>query len=370
MGEHMNNTSPRVQKGSQVSFPLEVQQLIAGLEDGVVLTEGEWLAGANPALGRMLGLPAEGLVGRRTAEFFCDSEGRPLRELARSDAIRLRDRRGGLVPALVRELGSGVFLVADRSRESRLEAEVWRLSQRLCRLDQASRVPESLQGEAAGMIEHEIRTATTAIRGYLRMLVKDQAGEINPTQRTYLRESLCATERIQALLDDLLEMATPDAPGVLRVLRKPERLGPILDAAVAATRPLLEQRRVRLKVELDVEPDEILADARRLGQVIVNLLSNATKFTPKGTEVRVATSLVELERGGFLCFSVEDRGPGVQAEEVERIFEPFVRGRLANGGVGLGLAICRKIVEAHGGKIEAVPSLGHGLFRVLLPLDR
>jgi signal transduction histidine kinase len=165
-------------------------------------------------------------------------------------------------------------------------------------------------------------------------------------------------------------MATPDAPGVLRVLRKPERLGPILDAAVAATRPLLEQRRVRLKVELDVEPDEILADARRLGQVIVNLLSNATKFTPKGTEVRVATSLVELERGGFLCFSVEDRGPGVQAEEVERIFEPFVRGRLANGGVGLGLAICRKIVEAHGGKIEAVPSLGHGLFRVLLPLDR
>ena len=368
----MDTAVPKARNGSIGSSSLDVQQVIEGLEDGVVLTQGGRVTGANPALGRLLGLEAKDLVGHQTAEFLCDTEGRPLHELTRSDAVRLRDARGSLVPVILRELGPGMFLVADRSRESRLEGEVWRLTRELQRVGQDGCVPDVLQGEIAAMIEHETRTASTAIRGYLRMLLEGRGGDINPTQRSYLLESLRASERIQVLLDNLLEMSTPNDPALLRIIRKPERLHSILNAARATVTPFLEERDVRLDLELDVEGDEILADAARLEQVIVNLVSNAAKFGPRSARICVATRLVELDGGEWLCLSVEDEGPGIHAEEAARIFEPFFRGRLAadcqGGGVGLGLAICRKIVEAHGGTIEAVSSLGHGLFRILLPL--
>jgi signal transduction histidine kinase len=368
----MDTAAPEAQKGSIGPVSLDVRQVVEGLEDGVMLTEEGRVTGANRALGRMLGLDAKDLVGRRTAEFLCDTEGRPLHELARSDAVRVRDARGGLVPVVLRELGPGMFLVADRSRESRLEDEVWRLSRQLRRVGEGGCLPEVLQGEIAAMIEHETRTASTAIRGYLRMLLDGRAGDITPTQSSYLLESLRASERVQELLDNLLEMTTPDDPSALRIIRKPERLHAIVNAARATVRPFLEQRDVRLDLELDVEGDEILADAARLEQVIVNLVTNAVKFGPRNARIGLATRLVELDGGQWLSLSVEDEGPGIHPEEAARIFEPFIRGRLAadgqGGGVGLGLAICRKIVEAHGGTIEAVPSLGHGLFRILLPL--
>jgi signal transduction histidine kinase len=103
----------------------------------------------------------------------------------------------------------------------------------------------------------------------------------------------------------------------------------------------------------------------------VNLLANAAAFSPEGAPVRVATELAELPTGSVLQIAVVDSGPGVARADAERIFAPFVQGHrsvgVASGGVGLGLAICRRIVRAHGGEICAVPDVGYGLFRVTLP---
>ncbi len=351
---------------------LGVHELIEGLEDGVILTDGRnRVTGANPALGRMLGLSREGLLGRRTADFFCDTEGRPLRGLCSSDAARLRDARGALVPVVLRELAPGIYLVADRSRESRLEGEVWRLSQQLLRRAGEGRLPDLIQGEVPAMIEHEIRTASTAVQGYLRMLLAGEGRELTKAQRGFAEEALRAAASVESLLDNLLEVSSPDAPHGLCVVRKSERLHPVVEAAVTVVRPLVEERSVKLELQLDADDDAVLADATRLEQVIVNLLTNALKFGPEGGTVAVSTSHLELEEGPWLCLSVRDQGPGVPASEAEIIFQPFVRGRLGqeagSRGVGLGLAIGRKLVEAHEGTIEAVPSLGYGLFRVLLP---
>ncbi len=342
------------------------------LEDGLLVIEGDRVVRANSALERMLGSAADGLVGRRISELFCDEQGRSLSELSGADIVRLRHARGELVAARLRPLGDdNTFLVLDRSRESRLEHEIWRLTQDLRQAQGGNEWKGPLAAEISGMIEHEIGTASTAVRGYLQMLLDERAGELSPTQRRFLEEAQRASGRISSLVDNLLEMTTPDAPGALCVVRKPTRLNAIVSAAVEVTRPLLEKRGMQLELALDADDDQLSADATRLEQVVLNLLSNAAKFGPPGSTVRVATQELELAGGRWLCLTTQDEGPGVGDAEREQIFQPFVRGQAASvtnaDGVGLGLAICRKIVEAHGGTIEAVPVPGQGLLRVLLP---
>jgi two-component system OmpR family sensor kinase len=290
--------------------------------------------------------------------------------LAPGDAVRVRDASGELVPVSIRAVGSGCFIVIDRSRERRLEREVWRLAEELRRLGHAPRGFPSHE-EVLGMIEHEIRTAATVIRGYTRMLLDERVGPVNPTQRSFLAEARLGTERITALLDNLLELASLECQGALRVVRRPEKLHPILADAVAQARPLLAERGLRAELRFDASEDSVLADAARVQQVIVNLLANAAKFGREGTSVRVETA-TDAEKRAILI-SVSDEGPGVSAEEAESIFRPFVQGRAAaaagGGGVGLGLAICQRIVCAHDGTIEAIAEPGGAVFQVSLPLD-
>ena len=372
----MGSTTEPQKPATGISSPAdragELEHLIEALEDGVLRTREGKVVGANSALERMLGLPPGEVLGRSAAGLFCDTEGSPISELASMDAVCLRDAHGGLVPVSTRQLDPDTYLVLDRTRERRLEGEVWRLTQELRRQENPGERGVLLGAEMPSMLEHEIRTAITAIRGYLQMLLKEKAGEVNPTQRRFLEEARRATDRISNLLGNLLELTLPDAPDTLRVLRKPVRLHTIVHEAADAMRPLLDERGIKIHYELEAEDDEVLADPRRVEQVLINLLANAAKFGPKGSVVQIASDNLELDGKRWVCISFRDTGPGVSEEEREQIFQPFVRGRAAaevsSEGVGLGLAICRKIMQAHGGTIDVVPSLEHGLFRVLLPL--
>jgi two-component system sensor histidine kinase KdpD len=209
------------------------------------------------------------------------------------------------------------------------------------------------------------------IRGYTRMLLDERVGPVNSAQQRFLVEARRGTERITALLDNLLELASLECHGALRVVRRPERLHAILETALEQARPLLAERSMRSEARFAAPEDAVLADAARVQQVIVNLLANAAKFGPEGSLVRVETATDPESRA--LVVSVVDEGPGVSAEEADRIFQPFVQGAAAaaagGAGVGLGLAICRRIVEAHGGSIEAVAGRRGGVFRVWLPVQ-
>lgn len=372
MGSTTEAPKPGIGMSSPADSASQLEQLIEALENGVLRIREGKVVGANSALERMLGLPRGEVLGLSAAGLFCDTEGSPISELASMDAVCLRDAHGGLVPASTRQLGPDTYLVLDRTRERRLEGEVWRLSQELRRQENPSEQGVLLGAEMPSMLEHEIRTAITAIRGYLKMLLKEKAGEVNPTQRRFLEEARRATDRISNLLDNLLELTLPDAPDTLRVLRKPVRLHTIVHEAAEAMRPLLDERDIEIHYELEAEDYAVLADPRRMEQVLINLLANAAKFGPKGSVVQIASDNLELDGKRWVCISFQDTGPGVSEEEREQIFQPFVRGRAAaevsSEGVGLGLAICHKIMQAHGGTIEAVPSSAHGLFRVLLPL--
>jgi signal transduction histidine kinase len=344
----------------------ESAALLEALEEGVLVTEGGRVGWSNAALARMLGAPASELRGRDVAELLADEQGRPS---GPARACRVRNARGELLPVELRAAGARTWLVRDRTRERRLETEVFRLARGL---GAANPPPGAgLPGpEFLGTIEHEIRTATTVIHGYTRMLQDGRVGALNATQAEFLRETRRASERISSLLDNLLELSSLEGSPHLRVVRKPIHLHAVIRAASDAVRPLVDERAQALELDLEAETDGLRGDAERLEQVFVNLLSNAVKFSPEGSELRVRTET--RAGGGAVEVQVIDSGPGVAREEAERIFLPFVQGSAAEfarrSGVGLGLAICRRILDAHGGTIEAVPGLGRGLFRLQLPM--
>ncbi len=224
--------------------------------------------------------------------------------------------------------------------------------------------PDPLRSEAAARVEHEVGTALTAVRGYVGLLLRESHGRLNPEQWSFASEIRRAADRVGHLVANLLELAKGrDAEPV----RKPLRLRDCLAAAAASAWPLLESRGLELADESEAVADRVVGDPDALERVFINLLANAARYAPAGSTVRIATTQAELSHGPVLCVAVSDEGEGVDESMAERIFQPYVRGGSAVAGVGLGLAVCRQIVEAHGGSIEAVPSAGYGLFRVVLP---
>lgn len=355
--------------------PGEALALLEGLEEGVLELRDGAVRWVNPALARMLARPRSSCRGLRLSDLFSDAEGRPVDSPGSTAGLRLRDAHGSLRPVSVQRVNERAVLVVDRSREARLEREVWRLAAELRRSAGEPDPASPLAAEIPGMIEHEIRTACTVIRGYIRMLAEERVGPANAAQKDFLGEMRRGTDRISALLDNLLAFAQLGDEPAFSLVRKPTSIHLLVERALAAVRPLMEERGIRATLELEGEiDDQVDADADQLEQIFINLLSNAAKFAPTGSEVRVASHLVESDGIGQICVSVQDEGPGVAADDVDRIFLPFVQGAgpagAASNGVGLGLAICRKLAAAHGGSVDAVAALGYGLFRLTVPLER
>jgi signal transduction histidine kinase len=352
----------------------EWADLVDALDRGLVRIDGPRIAAANAAFGRLAGLPAAELAGRDIAELFADAGDRPLEALEAGDGFAVRDLAGRTRPVSLRKVSESLWLVIDRERETRLESEVWRLTSELAsKRDTGAPASDApLGGEQIGMIEHEIRTAVTAVRGYLRWLGSERDRLLDSEHWSFVREARRAIERVGPLLDNLLELARSGDP--LPSSRKPTRLHDVVELALRTARPLFADRGVKIECELGASPDELLGDADRLEQVFVNLLANAAAFSPEGSRVRVVSDLAELGSGTVLQVAISDEGPGLTRADAERVFRAFVRGPRPPGGgssgVGLGLAICQRILTAHGGHVEAVPDLGYGLFRVTLPIHK
>jgi CheY-like chemotaxis protein len=154
------------------------------------------------------------------------------------------------------------------------------------------------------------------------------------------------------LVDDLLDMARITR-GQMSLHREPLELSSVAARAVEAAAPLIEQRGHVLEVDVPPSGLPVLADADRLTQVVANLLTNAAKYTPPGGHIQLRAR----ERDGGIALAVEDDGQGLPPDLVPRLFEPFVQGPRtldrSVGGLGIGLALVRSLVEAHGGRVEA-----------------
>ncbi len=219
-----------------------------------------------------------------------------------------------------------------------------------------------LRDEVLGVVAHDLRNPLSGI-----MLVADVLS--GSTDLTRTRSGVAtirrAGERMDRLIQDLLDVTKLEA-GALRLERVPLPIMPVLTEALDLLRPLADAKSVSIGATGDGALSTVLADRARLLQVLTNIGGNAVKFTPHGGRIDMRAAAVE----GRVHVSVSDTGPGIVSDEIEHVFDRFWQGRTQQRyGAGLGLAIAKGIVEAHGGRIWVESTAGSGsTFTFTLPL--
>jgi PAS domain S-box-containing protein len=198
------------------------------------------------------------------------------------------------------------------------------------------------------MISHELRTPLTSIKGFTTTLLAEDVTWDAEEQRDFIRTIHQETNRLQELIDHLLDLSRLEA-GLLPIVVEPHSLAEIIADGMPQFQ-VMAQNHV-LEIHLPADLPLIRVDARRIVQILVNLVNNAVQYAPGRTEIVIAA----VAYGQFLQVSVSDQGPGIPSAERKRVFQAFQRGaREESGtgkGAGLGLAICKGLVEAHGGRI-------------------
>jgi signal transduction histidine kinase len=242
-------------------------------------------------------------------------------------------------PAEIRELTTAFNTMAASVEHGRRELEFQ---------NEQLRESERAKSELITIVSHELRTPLSSILGYTRLLLKRDAVEDRKTLRQYVEIIHDQGERLAGLIEGFLAAEDRNGSG-LELAAKPVDLAGLVRREVdliAADSPDHE-----LSVEADAGPLTVLGDGERLAQVVINLLTNAVKYSPGGGRIRVRVH----RQGDTIMTSVKDEGLGIPAEHQARVFSKFFRGEArASGipGVGLGLALSREIVEAHGGRID------------------
>ncbi len=346
-------------------------------EDAIYIKDRDSrLLHVNPAMQHMVGKPMDQIVGHTDAEFYDDPD--------IGAAILENDRRilEGGVPQIFEESVDGpngrrVVLsskVPWRDAEGRVIGiigisrditERKRMEEELREMKEVAEAASKSKDQFLAVLSHELRTPLTAVIPALGAL-KDQ---VPPAAAEYLEMARRNVALEVRLIDDLLDV-TRIARGRIELDRKPVNLGTVIRRAAEVCAPDIESRRLEFAIEIEDPRQLVLADEARLQQVFWNLLKNSVKFTPPGGGVRVRA----WREGERAVVQVTDHGEGIEPEALGRIFNAFEQAdsiiRRKFGGLGLGLAISKAIVEMHGGSIRA-SSEGKGrgaTFTVELPV--
>lgn len=215
---------------------------------------------------------------------------------------------------------------------------------------------DELRGNLVATVAHELRTPLTSLRMAIHLLIEQTAGPLTDKQADLLYATREDCVRLQSTVDELLDLARIQG-GHIELRRQPTAVGMLVDAAVDAFRGSAEANHVLLDSEVMPGLGDLEVDRDRLHVVLSNLLANALRYTPGGGQV----SLRAVHADRHVRFEVTDTGPGIPAEYQQSIFDKFVRVPGApQGGAGIGLAIAKEIVEAHGGEIgvRSIPGQG------------
>ncbi|MBI4859619.1 MAG: GAF domain-containing protein [Candidatus Riflebacteria bacterium] len=378
---------------------LYAENVLASIADGVYTVDEEnrvvsWNLGATA----IVGYPAEEVIGRPCAEFFkhVDSKGDHLCYTDHCPFTAVRQtgqpRRQGEMFGFHRDghkvalsvstaplfdaagrFGGAVEVFRDVSRERQL-------------MNDLARASEAKSTFLAGM-SHELRTPLNAIIGFSQVLLKPRTGKLTEAQASHVTDILQSGQHLLSLINDILDLAKVESG---KIDFDPSRcsLPELVSRSLAMVTHKAVNHRIELSTKLDEGPEYIVADERKVRQILLNLLSNALKFTPDGGRVTVTARFIappEPVRGvpqpagpgecRWVAVSVSDTGVGIKNEDFRRIFEPFeqVENQYTRraGGTGLGLALTRQFVELHGGRIWVESEEGKGsCFTFTLPPAR
>jgi NtrC-family two-component system sensor histidine kinase KinB len=221
------------------------------------------------------------------------------------------------------------------------------------------RLLDDAKTNLVGTVSHELKTPLTSLRMAVYLLLEQNVGLLTPSQTELLEGARDDADRLLRILDNLLDLARLEA-GANMLDRQSLTVGKLLDEIAAEAAPLLSAARQHLEVACpaDLRSVPVRVDAGRIRHVFINFLTNAAKYSPAGGQI-----LLEAVHGdaGFIEFAVKDQGPGIPAEVIPHVFDRFYRApHQTKTGAGLGLAIAREIVVAHGGTIACASELGKG----------
>ncbi|MDQ3493310.1 MAG: ATP-binding protein [Chloroflexota bacterium] len=339
---------------------LEVEQIgrDAGLCASAILHDGPWVINDAPRDPRALANPL--VAGEFGLEFYAGvplktSEGHNLGTLCILD-FQARE----LTPSQTASLEDLAAMVMN-------ELELRLASRRAAEL---AREREQIQDAFAGMLSHELRTPATTIYAATKMLSRDPTVMSSARARDLLPDITGETERLLRLIEDLLVLTRVER-GLLETAQEPVLLQRVLPKVVEQEGKRWPERTIRLEVAPGLPP--VAGDGSYLEQVVTNLLSNGLKYSASGTEIDVSAALVEDE--DQVEVRVRDRGIGLKADSQEAVFGLLFRtseGSRHAGGAGIGLYVCRRLMEAMNGRIwaESAPDKGTVFaFRVPLAAD-
>jgi signal transduction histidine kinase len=272
--------------------------------------------------------------------------------------------------ARLREIASGDFsrhvAVPNRDELGRLAANLNRMNDELGRLYQQLEAASRHKSEFLANMSHELRTPLNAIIGFSEVLVQNMFGELNAKQAEYLQDILESGRHLLSLINDILDLSKVEA-GRMELELSEFDLPNAVETALILVRERAARRGITLGSTVDEQLGAVHGDERKVKQVLLNLLSNAVKFTPDGGRIDVHAAWREEEAE----ISVVDTGVGIAPEDQDAVFEEF---RQVGGaekkaeGTGLGLALSRKFIELHGGRIWVKSQVGQGsTFAFTLP---
>jgi signal transduction histidine kinase len=264
---------------------------------------------------------------------------------------------------------SGRVDVTNRDELGALATNVNRMNDELRRLYRELEATSQHKSDFLANMSHELRTPLNAIIGFSQVLREGMVGDVNTKQAEYLEDILSSGNHLLSLINDVLDLSKVEA-GRVELQIAPFSLQDALERGVSMVREQATTEGVEVTLHKNGGLEVVSGDERRIRQVIFNLLSNAVKFTPQGGLVEVTAT----QANGEMRVSVADSGPGIAGEDLERIFEEFQQteaGAQQREGTGLGLALSKRFVEMHGGRIWCESEVGKGsTFAFTLPMRR
>jgi PAS domain S-box-containing protein len=341
-------------------------QLIMDNSQDVICTideHGRFLS-VSAACERVWGYSSEEMFGRHYTDLVCPEDKEMTKQVGEivlldgkfTDFVNRYTRKDGslvdvLWSASWSEVDKIMFCVAhDITDRAKIEKELREAKAEADRANQA-------KSEFLSRMSHELRTPLNAILGFSQLIERHNPSD---AQRTRVHHILSAGRHLLNLINEVLDISRIEA-GNLQLSLEPVCVADALEEALVLIRPLAEERNIALSISEPVDPSAyVMADRQRFKQVLLNLLTNAVKYTPPAGKVTVS---VDLAAGALMRVVVSDTGAGISAEKLTRLFTPFDRlgaEQTQVEGTGLGLALCQRLMQAMNGSIGVNTTIGRG----------
>lgn len=329
------------------------QTILESIADGVIVfSSDEKAIVANPAISRLLGIPDKKIVGRKIEEIM----GSHVTQADQSLVLDLLKDKALNRPAMKLDWDEKTLSISLAPLQSFVDGStgtvaVFRDFTREAEIDQ-------MKSDFVSIASHELRTPLTSIKGYLDLVIQGSAGKVNPQQEEFLQIAKNNTERLHELVRDLLDVSRIET-GNMELDVQLISLQALINSAVRSVRQQFEERNLELTIELPDDLPNVFGDPNRITQILINLLSNAYKYTQEG-----GATIRARQNNNAVQIDVADTGLGISEEDQEKLFTRFFRADDSavrkQAGTGLGLNITKSLVEMHGGEIWMTSTFNEG----------